>query len=97
MRLPHILIFILKGVIKKMLSNNTLDVIMIKCRISNVLLSKITNIHVTTISRYRNNQRNIGKKSFYKIYDGLIQLEVNSNIIREFKKVYENSRYKKVL
>lgn len=80
-----------------MLANDTLNLIMIKWRISNVLLSEIANIHVTTICRYRNNQRNIGKKSFDKIYDALIQLKVNINTIKEFRQNYENSRYKKVL
>jgi len=70
---------------------------MIKWRISNVLLSEITNIHVTTISRYRNNQRNIGKKSFHKIYEALIELEVSSKNLKEMKQEYENSRNKKVL
>lgn len=80
-----------------MITNEILNIIMVKWRISNVLLSEITNIHVTTISRYRNNQRNIGKKSFDKIYDALIELEVSSNNIKELRQEYENSRYKKVL
>ena len=80
-----------------MIANETLNIIMDKWRISNVLLSEITSIHTTTISRYRNNQRSIGKQSFDKIYDALIELKVSSKTMKEFKKEYENSRYKKIL
>lgn len=80
-----------------MIANETLNIIMVKLRISNVLLSEITNIHVTTISRYRNNQRNIGKKNFDKIYQALIGLEVGSSNLKELRQAYEKSRFKKVL
>lgn len=77
-----------------MIANDTLNLIMDKFRISNVLLSELTNIHVTTICRYRNKQRNIGKKSINKIYDALTELEVNNKIIKELRQSYENPRYK---
>lgn len=80
-----------------MTTNETLNIIMAKHRISNVLLSDLTNIHVTTISRYRNNQRNIGKKSFDKIYNALAELGVSNMNVKELKRKYENSRTKKVL
>ena len=76
--------------------NELLDAIMVNWRINNVLLSKLTNIHITTLSRYRNKQRNIGKRSFVKIYDALEKLDISSNTLEELKVEYENSRYKKV-
>lgn len=79
-----------------MISNNHFDIIMHECRITNVLLSKITNINTSTISRYRNNQRNIGRKSFDKIYDALTELKVSSRTMKGLRKEYENSRNKKV-
>ncbi len=80
-----------------MVANETLNIIMTKCRISNVLLSEITNINVSTICRYRKNQRNIGRKNFDKIHNALIELDVSSNNIKELRYEYENSRNKKVL
>lgn len=76
--------------------NEKLDDIMEKWRISNVYLSKMTGIDASTISRYRNNQRNIGEKSFAKIFDALIELEVNKKILKELKREYEVSRNKKI-
>lgn len=96
MVITHYILF-LKGMIKDMITNEIINLIMSKYRISNVLLSKITGIHVTTISRYRNNQRNIGKKSFNKIYNAFIELDVGNKNIKELKQKYENSRNKKIL
>lgn len=83
--------------IKKPISNKSFDIIMAEYRINNVLLSNITDIKTSTISRYRNNQRNIGKQSFYKIYDALIELKVRRRTMKELKKEYENKWYKKIL
>ncbi|GEM_PF-4151023 len=80
-----------------MIANETLNSIMTEFRISNVLLSNITSIHTTTICRYRNKQRNIGQKNFYKIYNALTELKVNSKTMKELRREYENSRNKKVL
>jgi hypothetical protein len=82
---------------KKIISNDSFDIIMAKCRIDNVLLSKITKIHTSTISRYRNDERNIGKQSFYKIYDALIELKVSKRTMKELRQEYEDSWNKKVL
>lgn len=79
-----------------MILNDILNLIMANYRISNVLLSKFTDIHVTTISRYRNNQRNISKKNFDKICSAFIELKVSVKSIKELKQKYENSRNKKV-
>lgn len=76
--------------------NEKLNDILEKWRISNVYLSNMTGIDVSTISRYRNNQRNIGEKSFVKIYDALIELKVNKKILKELKREYESSRNKKI-
>lgn len=83
--------------IKKPISNKSFDIIMAEYRINNVLLSNITDVKTSTISRYRNNQRNIGKQSFYKIYDALIELKVSRRTMKELKKEYENKWYKKIL
>lgn len=87
----------MKGLINRMNVNETLDFIMTQYRINSVLLSELTKLHPATISRYRNGQRNIGKKSFCKIHEAFIQLDVNIKTIKEFGEVYENSRHKKVL
>ena len=86
-----------KIMIKKIISNGSFNIIMADCRINNVLLSHITNIKTSTISRYRNDQRNIGKQSFYKIYDALIELKVSRRTMKELKKEYENKWYKEIL
>ncbi|MGH4121700.1 MAG: hypothetical protein ACREV6_01985 [Clostridium sp.] len=80
-----------------MIANEVFDLIMSKNRISNVLLSEITNIHTTTLCRYRNDQRNIGKLSFERIYNALIELKVSRRTMKELRHEYENSRVKKVL
>ncbi|MBU3190738.1 hypothetical protein K9O30_15055 [Clostridium bowmanii] len=80
-----------------MIANEVFDIIMNKNRISNVLLSKVTSIHTTTISRYRNDQRNFGKQNFNKIYDALIELKVSKKTMKELRMEYENPRVKKVL
>lgn len=80
-----------------MVTNNTLNLIMVKHRISNVLLSKLTNIHVTTICRYRNMQRNIGKKNIIKIYEAFAKLDVDDDEIAELIQNYESTGNKKVL
>ena len=77
-----------------MIANDILNVIMNKFRISNVLLSELTNIHVTTICRYRNKQRNIGRKNINKIYDALTELKVNDKTIEELRQSYENPGFK---
>ena len=80
-----------------MITNDLLNLILKEFRINDVLLSEMTNIHTSTISRYRNNKRNIGKKSFEKIYDTLIELNVSIKTMKELRKEYENSRLEKVL
>lgn len=77
--------------------NHILDLILHDLRIPNVLLSKITSIHTTTISMYRNNHRNIGKQSFEKIYEALTELNVPKKNMKELRMQYENSRIKKIL
>ncbi len=80
-----------------MVANQILDMIMVNSRISNVLLSKITNIHPSSICRYRSDQRNMGNQSFEKICEALVELEVSKRTIKELRQEYENSGDKKVL
>ena len=80
-----------------MITNEILNIILEEFRINGVLLSEKTHINPSTISRYRSNNRNIGKRNFVKIYNALIELKVNSKAMKELRNKYENSRFEKVL